>query len=86
MLAALRAGKHAIVAKPLAASAGEAETLGRDVEERKLVLMVDHTLVCTSGGAVKASVIERACSSQREAQSQRFARRDRSRKFGFWRF
>jgi predicted dehydrogenase len=41
--AALRAGKHVLVEKPLAASAREAEDLVRLARERGRVLMVDHT-------------------------------------------
>jgi predicted dehydrogenase len=44
-LRALRAGKHVLVEKPMAASAMEAEELAREVEKSGLVLMVDHTFV-----------------------------------------
>lgn len=50
-LAALRAGKHVLVEKPLAPSAQQAETLVEEAERRGLVLMVDHTFVYT--GAVQ---------------------------------
>lgn len=42
-LRALRAGKHVFVEKPIAASSREAEEMIRDAENRKLVLLVDHT-------------------------------------------
>jgi predicted dehydrogenase len=44
-LAALRAGKHVLVEKPLAASSEEAMRLIDEAEKRNLVLMVDHTFV-----------------------------------------
>jgi predicted dehydrogenase len=44
-LAALRAGKHVLVEKPLAASSNEALRLIDEAAKRKLVLMVDHTFV-----------------------------------------
>lgn len=44
-LAALRAGKHVLVEKPLAASSEEALRLIDEAEKRSLVLMVDHTFV-----------------------------------------
>lgn len=50
-LAALKAGKHVLVEKPLAASSELAEQLINEAERRNLVLMVDHTFVYT--GAVR---------------------------------
>ena len=44
-LAALRAGKHVLVEKPLAASVHDAEELVRTARETSRVLMVDHTFV-----------------------------------------
>src|SRR6476620_10307740 len=44
-LAALRAGKHVLVEKPLTASSDEARRLIDEAAKRKLVLMVDHTFV-----------------------------------------
>lgn len=44
-LRALRAGKHVLVEKPLAASTMEAEELVREADASRLVLMVDHTFV-----------------------------------------
>src|SRR5205809_272382 len=49
--AALRAGKHVLVEKPLAATAAEAEALNSLAETCGRVLMVDHTFVYT--GAVR---------------------------------
>jgi predicted dehydrogenase len=43
--AALEAGKHVLVEKPLADSVADAEKLTRLADERNLVLMVDHTFV-----------------------------------------
>jgi len=49
-LAALRAGKHVLVEKPLASSSEEVLALIDEADRRGLVLMVDHTFVYT--GAV----------------------------------
>ena len=49
-LAALRAGKHVLVEKPLTATTEQAARLIDEAERRRLVLMVDHTFVYT--GAV----------------------------------
>ena len=46
-LAALRAGKHVLVEKPLAAKSDHARQLIDEAERRKLVLLVDHTFVYT---------------------------------------
>jgi predicted dehydrogenase len=48
---ALRAGKHVLVEKPLAASSDEALRLMDEAMRRRLVLLVDHTFVYT--GAVR---------------------------------
>lgn len=50
-LAALGAGKHVFVEKPLTASSAQACRLIEEAEKRRLVLQVDHTFVYT--GAVK---------------------------------
>ncbi|HMB82348.1 MAG TPA: Gfo/Idh/MocA family oxidoreductase [Vicinamibacterales bacterium] len=50
-MAALRAGKHVLVEKPLAASSEQGRRLIEEATRRKLVLMVDHTFVYT--GAVR---------------------------------
>jgi predicted dehydrogenase len=50
-MAALKAGKHVLVEKPLAATAEQAERLVGEAERRGLVLMVDHTFVYS--GAVR---------------------------------
>jgi predicted dehydrogenase len=44
-LAALRAGKHVLVEKPLAGSVRDAEMMVRAAKEAERVLMVDHTFV-----------------------------------------
>src|SRR5580700_12153647 len=48
---ALRAGKHVLVEKPMTATSEQACRLIEEADERKLVLMVDHTFVYT--GAVR---------------------------------
>ncbi len=50
-LAALRAGKHVLVEKPLAASTREAAELVEEARRQNRVLMVDHTFLYT--GAVQ---------------------------------
>ncbi|QFU17879.1 Gfo/Idh/MocA family protein [Microvirga thermotolerans] len=50
-LAALRAGKHVLIEKPIASSAREAGILIEEAARRGLTLMVDHTFVYT--GAVQ---------------------------------
>ena len=49
-MAALRAGKHLLVEKPIASSSDQAAGLVDEAARRRLVLMVDHTFVYT--GAV----------------------------------
>ena len=50
-MAALRAGKHVLVEKPITSTADQAQRLIDEAERRGLVLMVDHTFVYT--GAVR---------------------------------
>ncbi len=50
-LQTLRAGKHALIEKPLARSGVEAQELVDEAEKRNLVLLVDHTFIYT--GAVQ---------------------------------
>jgi predicted dehydrogenase len=50
-MAALRAGKHVWIEKPVTASADEARRLCDEAAKRSLVLFVDHTFIYT--GAVK---------------------------------
>jgi predicted dehydrogenase len=49
--AALRAGKHVLVEKPMASTSDEAGRLIDEAARRRLVLMVDHTFIYT--GAVR---------------------------------
>ena len=46
-LAALKAGKHVLVEKPLAATSDQARKLVDEAAARNLVLLVDHTFVYT---------------------------------------
>jgi predicted dehydrogenase len=46
-LAALKADKHVLVEKPMAASVSDCETLIAEAERRGLTLMVDHTFLFT---------------------------------------
>jgi predicted dehydrogenase len=50
-LTALQAGKHVLVAKPIATSSAQATRLIDEAQARGLVLMVDHTFIYT--GAVR---------------------------------
>ncbi|MBW4619763.1 MAG: Gfo/Idh/MocA family oxidoreductase [Cyanosarcina radialis HA8281-LM2] len=50
-LAALQAGKHVMVEKPMAVSSEQGQRLIDEAERRQLILMVDHTFVYT--GAVR---------------------------------
>jgi predicted dehydrogenase len=50
-LAALKAGKHVLVEKPITVSSEQAERLIAEAKRRNLILMVDHTFVYT--GAVR---------------------------------
>lgn len=50
-LAALKAGKHVMVEKPMTATTEQALRLIEEAERRKLILIVDHTFVYT--GAVR---------------------------------
>lgn len=47
-MAALKAGKHVFVEKPIASTADEARRLIDEAERRKLILAVDHTFVFTA--------------------------------------
>jgi predicted dehydrogenase len=47
-MAALKAGKHVFVEKPMTTTSAEAEQLIEEASKRKLTLMVDHTFVYTS--------------------------------------
>lgn len=47
-LAALQAGKHVVIEKPIAASSDQALRLIDEADRRNLILMVDHTFVYTS--------------------------------------
>src|SRR4051795_13272323 len=50
-MAALRAGKHVLVEKPMASTSDQAMRLIDEARTRNLTLMVDHTFVYT--GAVR---------------------------------
>jgi predicted dehydrogenase len=50
-MAALRAGKHVLVEKPMTATSEQSMTLIDEAEKRGLVLMVDHTFVYTNAVA-----------------------------------
>ena len=47
-MAALKAGKHVLVEKPIASTATQAEQLIEEADRRGLVLAVDHTFVYTA--------------------------------------
>jgi predicted dehydrogenase len=46
-MAALQAGKHVLIEKPLASTSDEASRLIEEADKRRLTLMVDHTFVFT---------------------------------------
>jgi predicted dehydrogenase len=46
-LAALRAGKHVWLEKPMCQASGEARRLIEEAEQRNLVLLIDHTFIYT---------------------------------------
>jgi predicted dehydrogenase len=50
-MAALQAGKHLLIEKPMASSGSQARTLIDEAARRRRVLMVDHTFVYTSAVA-----------------------------------
>jgi predicted dehydrogenase len=56
-MAALQAGKHTLVEKPLTTTPQEAEILIYEAQKRNLILMVDHTFVYTGAvGKIKEIV------------------------------
>jgi predicted dehydrogenase len=60
-LAALRAGKHVLVEKPMARTSDQVRRLIDEAERRKLVLMVDHTFLYTPAvQKIRALIAERA--------------------------
>lgn len=58
-MAAVKAGKHVLVEKPLAASAVEAAALVEAAEHDQRVLMVDHTYAYTGAVAKMTEIIAR---------------------------
>ena len=59
-MAALRAGKHVLVEKPMASSTEEAARLIEEADRRGLVLMVDHTFVFTPAPSQKMRELRRS--------------------------
>ena len=57
-LAALRAGKHVWVEKPMTETSQQARQLVDEAERRKLVLLVDHTFIYTGAVAKMGELIE----------------------------
>ena len=62
-LAALRAGKHVLVEKPITASSDEASRLIDEAQARNLVLMVGHTFVYTGAVRKMKELSETGCES-----------------------
>ena len=58
-MAALRAGKHVLVEKPMAETVERASLLVEEAARRSLVLMVDHTFVYTGAVQTISSMIAR---------------------------
>lgn len=60
-LAALRAGKHVLIEKPIAPTADEVRRLIDEADRRNLTLMVDHTFIYTPAvSKIKALIAEDA--------------------------
>jgi predicted dehydrogenase len=57
-LAALRAGKHVWLEKPMAETSGQARQLIDEAERRSLVLLIDHTFIYTGAVAKMADLIQ----------------------------
>jgi len=57
-LAALRAGKHVWLEKPMTETSEQARILVREAEERGLVLLVDHTFIYTGAVQKMAQIIK----------------------------
>ena len=57
-MAALKAGKHVLVEKPMADTPEKAKMLVDEAARRKLILMVDHTFVYTGAVQKIASLVE----------------------------
>ncbi len=58
-LAALRAGKHVLVEKPITTTAAEAQRLIAEAQGRHRILMVDHTFVYTGAVRKMAELLRR---------------------------
>ena len=56
-MAALQAGKHVWLEKPMAETSQQAQQLVDEAEKRKLVLLVDHTFIYTGAVAKMAEII-----------------------------
>jgi predicted dehydrogenase len=79
-MAALRAGKHVLIEKPIASSADQAEGLIDEAAKRKLVLMVDHTIPCASTSAC-SSTTSMSCGTWRCTTSRSWTSCSASRRW-----
>ena len=57
-MAALRAGKHVLIEKPITSNSDQAQALIEEASKRRLVLMVDHTFVYTPAVAKMRELVE----------------------------
>ena len=58
-MAALRAGKHVLIEKPISSSSEQAQALIDEAAKRQLVLMVDHTFVYTPAVMKMRELVEK---------------------------
>jgi predicted dehydrogenase len=63
-MAALRAGKHLLIEKPLASSVEQARQLTEEAERQKRVLLVDHTFIYTDAVRILREIVERGALGQ----------------------
>jgi len=63
-MAALKAGKHLLIEKPLASSVEQARQLTEEAERQKRVLLVDHTFIYTDAVRILREIVEQGALGQ----------------------